>query len=634
MKKSLHPFSTPPLKDVETTLIAVNRLGSRNTTWMSLITASLALAFGAGHAQAQRPLGIDVSSYQGAPNWSSVRGGGVVFAWAKATEGTTFNDADFVFNQNNGKAAGVLMGAYHFARPNQASPGAEAGHFWNVAGAFIQADGRTLMPTLDFEVFSGVVGAGSYSDWANQWCNIVRNDAAGQNVSIRPVIYTSACSACNFDGSVSQWIPWIANYNGQNLYSGNPWSACTSCERWGAGVWDCWQVSSSGAIPGISGNVDLDTFNGNTSQLISVMLATSSCNLSLVGGAIRAKYDSLGDCNSFLGYPTTGELGTPDGVGRYNHFSNDGSIYWTPQTGAWSIHGLIQDHWASLGWETSPLGYPTTDETGTPDGLGRFNHFYNIANGDTGSIYYTAQTGAQSLHGNIRAHWASLGYETSPLGYPTTDETGTPDGLGRYNHFHNLTTGVAGSIYWTPQTGPWAIYGAIQDHWASLGWETSPLGYPTTDENSTPDGIGRYNHFTNLVSGVAGSIYFTPNYGAWAIYGAIHTHWSSLGWETSVLGYPVTDETSTPDGVGRYNHFKNPHLNNQDGSIYWTPSTGAYEVHGPIRTYWANAGWEKSTLGYPTSDQFTVSGSTNLVRNNFQHGTITLNTTTGVVTSP
>ena len=44
--------------------------------------------------------------------------------------------------------------------------------------------------------------------------------------------------------------------------------------------------------------------------------------------------------------------------------------------------------------------------------------------------------------------------------------------------------------------------------------------------------------------------------------------WASLGWERSFLGYPLTDETGTPDGVGRYNHF-------QGGSVYWTPGTGA-----------------------------------------------------------
>src|SRR5436853_722022 len=46
-----------------------------------------------------------------------------------------------------------------------------------------------------------------------------------------------------------------------------------------------------------------------------------------VCGAIRAKYVALGGPGGFLGYPTTDETPTPDGVGRFNHFANDGSIY-------------------------------------------------------------------------------------------------------------------------------------------------------------------------------------------------------------------------------------------------------------------------------------------------------------------
>ena len=69
----------------------------------------------------------------------------------------------------------------------------------------------------------------------------------------------------------------------------------------------------------------------------------------------------------------------------------------------------------------------------------------------------------------------------------------TPDGIGRYNHFSG--TGGA-SIYWTPQTGAWAIYGAIRQHWAALGWERGLLGYPTSDEFNIPG--GRRN---NLVHG-------------------------------------------------------------------------------------------------------------------------------------
>src|SRR5258708_9945923 len=105
----------------------IQRLNASTLPRMTMIATVLALAFGSASARAQRPLGIDVSSFQGSPTWSSVRSSGIAYSWAKATEGTTITDGTFVNNENNGKAAGVLMGAYHFAHPNSASPASEAG---------------------------------------------------------------------------------------------------------------------------------------------------------------------------------------------------------------------------------------------------------------------------------------------------------------------------------------------------------------------------------------------------------------------------------------------------------------------------------------------------------------------------
>ncbi|HEX8538822.1 MAG TPA: N-acetylmuramoyl-L-alanine amidase, partial [Cystobacter sp.] len=193
-----------------------------------------------------------------------------------------------------------------------------------------------------------------------------------------------------------------------------------------------------------------------------------------VGGAILERYNSLGGAGGVLGGCVTSELPTPDGRGRYNHFQR-GSIYWTPETGAWEVHDLIRDKWSALGWERSVLGYPLTNETATPDGRGRYNHF------EQGSIYWTPETGAHEVHHLIREKWAALGWETG-LGYPTTDELTTPDTVGRYNHFQT------GSIYWTPTTGAHEVRGLIRDKWASLGWETSALGYPVSDEYAVTGG--------------------------------------------------------------------------------------------------------------------------------------------------
>src|SRR5450432_72446 len=72
--------------------------------------------------------------------------------------------------------------------------------------------------------------------------------------------------------------------------------------------------------------------------------------------------------------------------------------------------------------------------------------------------------------------------------------------------------------------------------------------------------------------------------------------YAQLGGAKGFLGAPTTAEAPTPDGVGRYRHFAG-------GSIYWHPSAGAHEVHGLIRGHWAALGYERSYLGYPTSDE-------------------------------
>ncbi len=274
---------------------------------------------------------------------------------------------------------------------------------------------------------------------------------------------------------------------------------------------------------------------------------------------IDVKYAQLGGAGGFLGAATTGENVAPDGIGHYRHYQN-GSIYWSPSTGAHESHGAIRALWAAKGWERSFLGYPMTDETGTPDGVGRYNHFQG------GSIYWTPSTGAHEVHGAIRGLWAAKGWERSFLGYPLTDESTTPDGVGRYNHFQG------GSIYWTPSTGAHEVHGAIRYLWSTLGWERSFLGYPLTDETTTPDGVGRYNHFQNA------SIYWTPSTGAHEVHGAIRALWASMGWERSFLGYPTSNELSTEDGTGRYSEF-------QHGSIYWSPATGALACRETVRLH-------------------------------------------------
>jgi len=264
-------------------------------------------------AQAQRPLGIDVSSYQSNNvNWASVKSGGYTFAWAKATEGVSINDADFGVNEANAKSAGVPIGAYDFAHPEDNTPLAESSHFWSIAENYIEADGKSLMPMLDYETFPGtVVGASTYADWANLWCSNVEAFAAAKGVAIKPVIYISACNTPELGSEDNSTIAWIANYNGVAASTGNPWEdagGCSENEIWGSGVWNIWQYSSSVTVPGITtGPCDVDVFNGTSNSLVSTLLigtielASQITNVTVAAGS-TATFNVNAAGTGMLGY--------------------------------------------------------------------------------------------------------------------------------------------------------------------------------------------------------------------------------------------------------------------------------------------------------------------------------------------
>jgi LGFP repeat len=187
--------------------------------------------------------------------------------------------------------------------------------------------------------------------------------------------------------------------------------------------------------------------------------------------------------------------------------------------------------------------------------------------------------------------------------------------------FHLAITEPGGLSFWGASAGTTcgsspAVVGEIEQKYLALGGCNSVFGVPTTTEQATPDGVGRYSVFTN------GSIYWTPQTGAFGVLGAIRDEWAKVGWEAGILGYPLSDETTTPDAIGRYSVF-------QLGSIYWSAATGAHEMNGAIRDAWAQAGWEAGELGYPTSDEYAVAGGQ---RSDFQNGSVIWNQASGQTT--
>jgi hypothetical protein len=112
--------------------------------------------------------GIDVSHYQPNINWSKVAAAGIKFAYMKATEGTSrspsfpskylylayflaaYKDPKFSSHYLGAYKAGIIHGAYHFARPSSSSGIAQA-NFFLANGGNWSKDGKTLPGMLDLE---------------------------------------------------------------------------------------------------------------------------------------------------------------------------------------------------------------------------------------------------------------------------------------------------------------------------------------------------------------------------------------------------------------------------------------------------------------------------------------------------
>ncbi len=205
--------------------------------------------------------GVDVSHYQGTINWTAVHNAGIKFAYIKATEGTTYRDPQFSANYLNAYNAGVIRGAYHFGRPDGASGATQANYFADHGGAW-SADGKTLPGTLDIEYGPNSTCYGLSQASMRSWITSFVNQYHARTTRW-PVIYSTTdwwttCTG-NYSGFAANCPLWLARYNTTPGTLPAGWS-----------FWTFWQYTSTGSVSGISGNVDRNWFNGDSSRLLAL----------------------------------------------------------------------------------------------------------------------------------------------------------------------------------------------------------------------------------------------------------------------------------------------------------------------------------------------------------------------------
>lgn len=101
-----------------------------------------------------------------------------------------------------------------------------------------------------------------------------------------------------------------------------------------------------------------------------------------------------------------------------------------------------------------------------------------------------------------------------------------------------------------------------------------------------------------------GSIYFSTTTGANALYGPVLDRYQALGGPGGELGFPVTDEVDAGNGVAHVADFSRP----GGAAIYWSPQWGAVVISGPVLQTYRDAGGAIGPFSYPSADTTTVDG--------------------------
>lgn len=103
---------------------------------------------------------IDLSSHNEPPDFRALKAHGVGGVWIKATEGVTYTNPSYLAWVRRANEAGVRVGAYHYARPDNNTAAAEAAHFCTEIG---KPGRRDLRPVLDYEELVGTGANGSFT---------------------------------------------------------------------------------------------------------------------------------------------------------------------------------------------------------------------------------------------------------------------------------------------------------------------------------------------------------------------------------------------------------------------------------------------------------------------------------------
>jgi lysozyme len=197
---------------------------------------------------------IDLSHFNGNPDFTAVKSAGILGVIHKATQGADYQDPLYDSNRSQAQAAGLLWGAYHFGTSDD--PGAQVNNFLNWVG-----DTAGTLLVLDFEA-SATPAATMSLEQARTFVTMVQ-----QRTGKWPGLYGGSLIRQLLGGGqdpvLANCFLWLADYAPQPVVPAN-WQ-----------TWTLWQYTSTGSVEGVQGSCDRDMFNGSAEQLTDFWTAAA-----------------------------------------------------------------------------------------------------------------------------------------------------------------------------------------------------------------------------------------------------------------------------------------------------------------------------------------------------------------------
>ena len=134
----------------------------------------------------------------------------------------------------------------------------------------------------------------------------------------------------------------------------------------------------------------------------------------------------------------------------------------------------------------------------------------------------------------INAARRAAGGALGPLGAKQGQQYAIgPDGAGQ--------DFAGGKIFYSPATGANVVSGQVLKKYESVGGAQSDLGLPTSNE--ADGGLKTGSRVSTFSAEDKPLIFWTPDYGAFIVRGAMNAAWDKLGGAVGSLGPPVADQT-------------------------------------------------------------------------------------------